>query len=246
MTENLDTLSSARTALAKEQQRLRDEIAAFESFVKRIDDLQPESEHSEHPNLTPAMNITTTSNSTIPLEKIKGIYHDEIFSVEHWKQSYEDTEILESMTEEFGRDIVSALTTQGISWTLFVQGQLRNAGRKSAETRRNTLSLLSEEASQLQSLYKNLAKITEEFAQIEKPENTFDDRTTQLEQLTSRLDTLAYEYQLYLQQRSKSNSIYLKRLIYSELSTTYPGLTTLGVVRSHLDTLQEKHWKGEL
>jgi DNA repair exonuclease SbcCD ATPase subunit len=139
----------------KEQDEIRTELAAFDTFIDEIKGITPveqppalESQQSNAGFLTP---------DGSQFEEVRQAYEQTVMSVPHYEEEYDDT-ITESLAEEFGSEIVTQFTT-GQRFSPVIKEYVIEAAQQSQQKREYFLSTLESEHETLRTAQERLEKI---------------------------------------------------------------------------------------
>lgn len=237
------SLPDAQRHITEEKSYLQAEIDAFEDFLDRLDGIPPHPYQTNGGSLQSTVQSRSQSSHTFQ-RAVETAYHETVLAVEHWEDAYGEETALESITNEFGADVVAGLTGGSATWSQLLWNELQNASEAAIETRKQTLPLLAAERQQLDDLRGSLTVIGDELAAIERGEYVFAERSDRLATIQEQLDELTHNQQVYLRQRKPSDENLFSSIVYADLDTDYPGLAALATACQLLDRIELRHWNG--
>lgn len=235
-------LPQAHRCVVSEASGIQAEIDAFEDFFDRLGEIRPQQYRADGGTRTAFTSQTRSSSSS--QEAVQAAYRETVLAVEHWKDAYGEETALESIANEFGADVATGLTGGSATWSSLLWNQLRSASEEAITTRQETIQVLERERQQLEDLQNSLDEIGDELARIERNRYPFTDRSSRLTEIHQQLEQLADEQQAYLCRRETSNEDLFPSLVYRDLDTNYPGLTSIATARETYDRIELHHWAG--
>jgi hypothetical protein len=106
-------IREAKSVVGEELDIISSERDAFQRFLKRLDNIEPQAGQTHHP-LTPSADVsivpserTKSVNDTVG--KIRNAYSETVMAVPHYSTEYDDS-IHRSMAVEFGAPIVEYMS----------------------------------------------------------------------------------------------------------------------------------------
>ena len=236
-------VSKGIAAVKREQDRLKEEISAFKAFHDQVADIGLEQASS--PPSTPLTQVQRGSQRRSSIEKIHTVYRDTVLAVNHWEDTYHETTVTESLSNEVSPELAELLTAdQASQLSPLIKNRLLTEIEYSIESRKESLARLNEEASKLRDLRDRLDALLREVRPVERGNDPFDDRVQRLESGFASLEELAEAYQEALQKRRRDTEELMRGLVYEELPTQYPGLATLAHIRYLLERIELRLWAG--
>jgi hypothetical protein len=236
---------SALDALATEHKRTTAEQDAFAEFRNRItamDVSQASLENRHDQRLGVQAMIQSQPNKQ--LQRVREAYRETIMSVSHYDEEYHDL-LSESLAEEFGLEIASALTT-GKQFTPPLRDQLLKENQQARAERTTFLKSLSREIEDLRSADELITEIgsnldTLNIRSLEMwPIADLTETHNQLLATEERCEELATMRQATLQNPRipgpTSTDLDLNEYLYQSLSITYPVLADLADLADTLRT----------
>ena len=237
-------ISEGLAAVKREQDRLKEEITAFDDFHNRVADIAPDKGSS--PSATaPLSQVQRGSQRSSSLETIRTAYQDTVLAVDHWTDAYHETTVTESLSNEVSPELAELLTVdQSSSLSPLVKNRLLAEIKISIELRKESLAQLNDEANRLRNLRDQLDALLRDVRPVEYGNDTFDDRVQRLTAGFESLEELAKTYQIALQKRNSDAEEMMVGMVYEDLPAQYPGLATLGHVRHLLERVELRLWAG--
>ncbi|SEH38778.1 hypothetical protein SAMN05192561_101419 [Halopenitus malekzadehii] len=156
-------IADARTHTREERRRVVDERDAFEEFTDRLGHITPrESEVTAEPAGRSGARLArfpTDAGGTADdeLERAREAYRETVMAVPHYTEEYDDS-YLESVTEELGDDVATAIWTED-RLSPALRTTLLNRAQGAREARERLLSAVDSELSELDSAEARLARI---------------------------------------------------------------------------------------
>ena len=237
-------VSEGIAAVKREQDRLKEEITAFEDFHDQVADIAPE-QSSSPPTTAPLSQVQRSSQRNSSLETIRTAYQDTVLAVDHWEDAYHETTATESLSNEVSPELAERLTAEHSSQlSPLIKNRLLTEVKVSIESRTEALAQLNAEANRLRNLRDQLDALLRDVRPVEYGKDSFDDRVQRLTAGFASLEELAETYQIALQKRTCDAEEMMVGMVYEDLPTRYPGLATLGYIRHLLERVELRLWAG--
>ena len=238
-------LGDGLNAVRHERDRLDAEITAFEEFNDRIATVIPQPTPS-----TPTSGLIhayTGDDDTSAYNTIWTTYRETVLAVDHWAEAYGETTVTESLQNEFSAGLAETLTADSQPpFAPAVKQRLQTEVHEAIRTRTRALEFLTTEVQQLRHLRDQLDALIDDVRPVEHGDESFDQRIQRLATVSQSLEELGQRHQDYVQGRSSHAEIMLTGMVYAELETAYPGLTTIAQIRRVFDRLELRLWAGIL
>jgi hypothetical protein len=255
-----ETFDSIYQVLRRERTRTETECEVFEEFADRITDLQPSGASS---SITPTGETLKTADGSGTLESrafstpsatnhlavIRDAYEETVMSVPFYEAEYGDT-YEESLSEEFGHDIATALTQgSGFSPTL---KRVLLAKVEEAHTEREVLiETCDHEHESIEEAAAELKPIDEElesFKSIPLNEQGFgalEAHRARLLMLKDKCEQAATTRQTTIQHDRQEYNLPIEApdicaYLYKPLETTYPVLVLCSELAQRIETYRRR------
>lgn len=242
ITESMDQV---RHSLERERRRSMNERAAFDSFAKKIRNLEPTPPPSSKPEYEQCLHPSPDTKSPHSLTAIRA-YKSTVMSVPHYSEEYDETPI-ESVSAEFGPEMSVALFHHG-DFTEQVKTSLLAQIDTSIEERNTLLNTIEDEIDSVETAYDRLLPIRDELVSIESTNfemasfGALDAYRTQLESLSESCDEGATQRQETIQRqrshaRASTDVVDVQPYVYANMSSRYPILSLYSTLSGRVDEL---------
>lgn len=246
------SIEKAETCCSEERRRLIDEQNAFSEFCRRIRSTTPTageniSNYSEYGVV--GARTTRFNTQSQGLDKIEQAYRETVMSVPHFDDDYGDS-FMENIEAELGSQITTVLDGGNHTLTAQLQQSLVLQTKQAIERRRNLVSMLDAELSELkdakirlkhlekqrEQLNTALHSTVEHHEQNVESENlkAYAEQWSEYEELKDQCEELLMDRQATIQNQSPQASdrfdVFYEYL-YEPMQTDYPVLTaTLSLI----------------
>ncbi|WP_435156700.1 DUF7260 family protein [Haladaptatus sp. DFWS20] len=237
-------LPRAQRILDREESQVQAEINAFEDFHDRLGENPPQPYRADGGTRSKLLSSQTSPSAS--QKPVQTAYRETVLAVEHWEAEYSEETALESIADEFGHNVAAGIAGGPSTCSSLLWNQLLSETENAIETRTRSNQLITAERQQLAELEGSLADIGEELAAIERANHSFANRSDRLSEIQEQLDQLADDQQSYLRQRQRSNSDLFLSYLYADLEADYPGLAAIARTKEVRDTIEVRHWSGQI
>lgn len=237
------TIGDAIDVVDEEIATVRTERDAFESFRRRLDEIEPQGSASPVAQQTPlGGTVVAGSHSTAPraLRAVRRAYRETVMAVPHYEDAYGEP-LRENLAAEFTESLAAGVV-DAATLTPTVHRLLTDAAEQARRTRENGLECFRRERRSLVDCRDELNEI--EATAHELWDRTDDDADRRLAALAERCDDLAARRQDLLHSRSTSaisgvEDTSLVRYLYADpLGTACPVLADLADCRRTVTAAQ--------
>ena len=238
------SFDAARECVVEERRRTTDELHALETLVDELRALPTESVSLETGQATVTARTTHAGSGSSSVGGVRDAYEETLLSVPHYDEEYDET-YLQSVAEEFGPDLATALVERSI-----LDDQLKtalvSAAREAQAPREALLTALDTEAESLETARTRLRPIVEELAEVTASPltdvefETLDAYRARLPVLGEHCDELAARRQSTL--REQRHELWLPvggpdvaTYAYQPLEARYPVLSAVTAVAKRIE-----------
>jgi len=238
----LSRTSDAKVAIENEQERVTDEITAFERFATQLKQLEITDKSNQMPVKTQL--YKQTQSSDVEIKSVREYYEQTVMSTDHYTEDYDES-FSENIRIEFGPEYAAALDTNDCLTSVLKQNLLQ-ATYKVIRKRDDYLTTLQSESQSITDAQHRL-NTNHNILQYDE-QNILEDCSfqelinfkEQIQSVREESEAILKERQKSIQNHLKQDSVTLQEYLYSDYEWNYPILSdTLEL----LTTIQDIEYK---
>ena len=242
-----ELLTSARECLIRERRRTLDELAAFETFERRLRSIRPDTVSVTRGRSSVAAVSTASAEVLSGLDAVREAYETTVMDVSHYTEEYGDTYV-QSIVDEFGSDIGAALI-RGLVFDERCKRAVMDAVSTSQETREALLGGLNTERASLDEATDELCPLVDEIRRLSRMRfrdesfGALDAYRARLGVMQSRCDALTARRQKTLRRQRRElrlsiGGLNLPSYLYQDLSVDFPVCSAIAELGGWIESVR--------